>query len=205
MPSIIGLIAGVREMLLSELEGLIPAEVGEALHNYASLVDSAFAIVEIGSYKGKSTCYLAEGARSGCGAHVWAVEPWDLPGNVTGRFGFAQESTKQAFFQQVKAMGLDDQITVIQAFGADAAENWRGPRVGLLYIDGDHSASSVRRDFEAWRRHLVPGATVVFDDLDTKRNPGVRRVFDDFKRREILEWCTKQAERLGVGTYRDHT
>lgn len=191
-------------MLLSELEGLIPTEVGEALYEHASRVDPDFAIVEVGSYKGKSTCYLGAGARAGRGAHVWAVEPWDLPGNVTGRFGFAQEATKKAFFRQVKEMGLEDQITAIQAFGVDAASDWDGPRVGLLYIDGDHAAPSVRADFEAWRKHLAPAATVVFDDLDTKRNPGVRRVIDDLRRRGILR-CTKQAGRLGVGTYRSHT
>jgi hypothetical protein len=36
--------------------------------------------------------------------------------------------------------------------------------VGLLWIDGDHRYEAVRRDFEGWRPHLLPGAAVVLDD-----------------------------------------
>lgn len=163
---------------LAALSGLVSEEVGLALADFAAKVEQHLAIVEVGSFRGKSTCYLASGAKNGIGAHVWAVDAWDLAGNITGRFGFAEPSTRETFDQQVKSMRLGTRVTAVQGFSVDVAARWDGPPVGLLFIDGDHTAEGVRRDWEAWRPHLAPCATVVFDDYDTPKNPGVRQVVD---------------------------
>lgn len=177
----------------------MPPEVCRALYELAGYVPADQAIVEIGSYKGKSACWLGAGARAGYGAHVWAVDPWDLRGNVNGRFGFSQIETRVAFGRQVDVAGVRDQITAIRGFSVEVAASWHGPPVGLLYIDGDHAESAVRGDWSAWRPHLAPGgATVVFDDLDTPRNPGVRVVVDELA--PVLG-CRKVAGRLAVGSY----
>lgn len=164
---------------LAELHGLIPPEVGAALADLAALVPSDQAIVEVGSFQGKSTCYLAEGAKAGDGAHVYAVDAWDLDGNVTGRFGFAEPATREAFEQQVRSARLWSRVTPRQGFSVDVAADWNGPPVGLLFIDADHHEDNVRADYRAWSPHLAAGAVVVFDDLDTPRNPGVRVVVDE--------------------------
>lgn len=183
---------------LYDLEGLVPDEVCKTLYDLASVVPPDQAIVEIGSYKGKSTCFLAAGAQNGAGARVWAVDPWDLHGNVTGRFGFAEATTRQAFGRQIDAAGLRDRITAIRGFSVNVARKWSGPPIGLLYIDGDHREAAVRADWKAWKRHLAEGATVVFDDLDTPKNPGVRVVVDELA--EVLG-CEKRAGRLAIGTF----
>ena len=133
--------------------------------------------MEVGSFKGKSSCYLAEGARTGRGAHVYAVDPWDLPGNPAGKHGY--DDAYGSFVAQVASLGLTDRVTPIRAFSKDAAASWGGPRIGLLFIDGSHVYQDVRDDFEAWSPHLAPGAVVVFDDYDTKPNPGVRRYVEE--------------------------
>ena len=170
-----------RAQELTELSGLVSAEVGLRLADLAYDVPRLRAIVEIGSFRGKSTCYLAEGARLGGNAHVWAVDPWNLPGNPTGKHGFAEAETWKAFIAQVHGMSLDEYITPIQDFSIRAAEKWDGPPVGLLYIDGSHTYTDVRADYEAWEKHLAPRATVVFDDYDTKRNPGVKEYVDELR------------------------
>lgn len=179
--------------MLSELRGLIPDEVGEALYELAASVPADQAIVEIGSFKGKSTCYLAAGAKAGEGAKVWAVDPWDTPGNVTGRFGFAEASTREAFEAQLRSARVWSRVTPLQGFSLDVAVKWSGPPIGLLFVDGDHSEAAVRADFEAWKRHLAPGAVVAFDDLDTPKNPGVRRALEGLR----LSYEVR-AERLAV-------
>ncbi len=165
--------------MLEDIAGLIPNELGEALADLAEAVPADQAIVEIGSFKGKSTCYLAVGAELGGGAHVYAVDPWDTPGNVTGRFGFAEASTREAFHDQVAAAGHADHVTAIQGFSVEVAATWpKRRKIGLLYIDGDHSGAAVYADFEAWRPYLAKNATVAFDDFDTPRNPGVRMAIE---------------------------
>lgn len=181
---------------LDQLEGLIPAEVGEALAGYAAQVPADLAIVEVGSYKGKSGCYLAAGAKSGHGAHVWCVDAWDTDGNVTGRFGFAEPSTFDAFQAQVRKMQYTKRITPLKGFSVEVAAHWTGPQIGLLYIDADHQARSVLADFRSWEPYLAPGAVVVFDDVDTKRNPGVRLIVDKLARTRGPS--TVEAGRLAV-------
>jgi predicted O-methyltransferase YrrM len=162
--------------LLSSLEGLIPDAVGERLAELASFVPPEQAIVEIGSYKGKSTSYLATGAMNGLRAAVHAVDPWDTPGNAGGRFGFDRPDTFKAFQAQIARAGVLGWVTPHKGFSADVAKAWTGPRIGLLYVDGSHTEADVAKDWAAWSPRLAPGAVVAFDDYETKNNPGVARV-----------------------------
>lgn len=170
-------------MDLSKLEGLITEEKGEALSRLAGEVPKELAIVEIGSYKGKSTCYLAQGAKQGGGAHVYAIDPWDTEGNETGRFGFAEPETFEAFEEQVKRARLKSRVTPIKGFSVNVAEDWDeqgGPDIGLLFIDGDHHREPVVADFNAFRHFLVPGKSlVVFDDYDDANHEVIEAVDED--------------------------
>jgi hypothetical protein len=90
-------------------------------------------------------------------------------------------------------------VIPLQGFSVDVAAEWAGPPVGLLYIDADHAEHNVRSDFWAWEPHLVPGASVVFDDVDTPRNPGVRVVVDELA--DVLGVCRVVEGQLAVGVY----
>ena len=182
-------------MRLDELVGLVPEEVGWRLAELAALVPPGQVIVEVGSFKGKSTCYLASGAQNA--VPIYAVDPWDSKGNVTGRFGFAERSTREKFNEQVRAMGFEEKIIPIQGFSKNVAENWvETRRIGLLFVDGDHHERSVLEDVEAWSPFLSHDALIVLDDLDTPRNPGVKRAAD--KLAERFGWYSVEAGRLAV-------
>jgi len=187
-------------ILLAGLSGLIPEDEGRELARLAALVPPTTPIVEIGSYKGKSTSYLATGAKHGLGAHVFAVEPWDTPGNVSGKHGFTDPKVKQAFYRQINMAGVRFQITAIQGFGPEVGKRWPdmyGYPVGMLFIDGDHSQKSVQADLDAWLPHMADTGVVAFDDFDTPRNPGVRRVVDKFSAQSGLPYGVL-ADRLAV-------
>lgn len=166
-------------MKLDALEGLMNPGIGEALYELAKLVPEDLAIVEVGSFKGKSTAYLAQGGKDGFGARVFAVDPWDLPGTVYGKHGYNTPIVRESFERQLKSVRLWSRVTPVQAFSVDAAREWDGPPIGLLFIDGDHTESGVRADLAAWMPHLVEGAVLAFDDYDTRRNPGVKVVADE--------------------------
>lgn len=177
---------------LDRLEGLIPRLVGHHLHHLAANVPADLAIVEIGSYKGKSTAYLAAGAAAGHGAPVYAVDPWDLqdvpppgPGpagvirSAAIKYGFGQVDTREAFHRQLSAAGVADRVTAIRGFSTDVAAQWYEPPVGLLYLDGDHTEAGVAADVTAWWPLLANPATIVFDDyVSHPANAGVALVAD---------------------------
>jgi cephalosporin hydroxylase len=178
------------EERLAALPGLITNEQGLMLARYAGQVYKHNAIIEIGSYKGKSTCYLAYGAGP-FGPKVYAVDPWGLDGNVDGKHHYADPSAKAGFDAAVAALQYQARITAIQGFSANVAKSWARP-VGLLYIDGDHSEEAVRADYTSWRKHLVEGAYLIFDDLDTPKNPGVRTVVDEVLASRGFQWFQQE-------------
>lgn len=159
-------------------------------NNYATLrklaagVPATQTIVEIGTYKGASAIALADGARSGFGAHVVTIDPHDLPGfrTTTGRgkaknvIDFTDPAIRLEAERAIMAAGHGEHITMVRAFSTDAAEYYDGPPVGMLHIDGDHREGAVRRDYAAWEPHLAPHAVVAFDDYRNDWFPGVVNV-----------------------------
>lgn len=164
----------------------------ELLYELAGRVPAGEAIVEIGTYRGASACWLAAGAARGAGAHVWTVDPHDLPGErrPTSRHGGTTDYTdpkiRQHAAQQIASAGLSDRVTMVRAHSVDAAAGWDGPRVGLLYIDGDHREHAARRDFRKWQPHLAPAAVVAWDDYDLHTHPGVPRAVAGLVARRMI-------------------
>jgi predicted O-methyltransferase YrrM len=177
---------------LNALQGLLNPGIGDALYHLARECPSGLAIVEIGSFRGKSTAFLAAGGRDGHGAKVTAVDPWDLPGNPYGKHGYSAPEVREAFEAQLRSVGLWSRVTARRAFSADAAAAWSGRKIGLLYIDGDHTEEGVRADVDAWAPHLAPGGVMAFDDYNTRKNPGVKTVVDS------LGAATIHADHLAV-------
>ena len=153
------------------LEGLITEAEGKVLADYASRVPPHLAIVEVGSYKGKSAAYLASRSE----AHIYCVDAWGLDGNTPGRFRY--DLAYEVFIWQTEPWR--DRITPIVGFSTDVAHDWTLP-IGLLWIDGSHHYLDVLADLEAWWPHVQ--GPVLLDDFDTPRNPGVRKALDTFGR-----------------------
>lgn len=185
---------------LAALDGLITSTIGETLYHLAAAVPVDRAIVELGSYRGKSTAYLAAGARSGHGAPVWAVDAWsedvsEWRSSVADRL---PSPLLEDFRRQLDSLGLNDRVTAVQSRTVDAARAYDGPPVELLYIDADHSKRAAVSDFMAWRRHLKATAAVVFDDYETDTNPGVAAAVSELQRRGRIVSVRKVADRLAI-------
>ena len=63
------------EDIVREVEGHISNLEGECLYHLARSSKTKGVIVEIGSWKGKSTIWLAKGAKAGNKNKVYAVDP----------------------------------------------------------------------------------------------------------------------------------
>lgn len=154
-----------------KLKGFIREVEGERLAWLASQVPADQAIVEIGSYMGKSTVCLAQGAK---GARVHAVDPWDLGGQRHAR-RYARRSVFHTFRRQTRRY----KVTAHRGYSTEVAAAWAGPLVGLLFIDGEHTYDAVMADANAWWGKTAPGAWVAFHDYDAKY-PGVIEAVDEW-------------------------
>lgn len=118
-------------------------------------------IVEVGSYRGRSTSALALGAKAGNKLPLYAIEPHEnFEGVYGGQFG---HKDRAAFFRNMLKLNLTDTVRLVNLSSETVTRDWNKP-VALLWIDGDHSYEGVKRDVAAWFPHLAPHAPVIFDD-----------------------------------------
>jgi hypothetical protein len=143
-------------------------------------------IVEIGSFMGNSTIYLAMAAGETAG-EVHAVDP-HTPASMrqtsipTGPLGCEAKrepeierdaageqpqgglEASEMFLGNLERFGVRERVVYHRASSVDAAESWNGERVRLLYVDGMHTYEAVRQDYMAWRPFLAEQHAVLFDD-----------------------------------------
>lgn len=107
--------------------------------------------MELGSYKGKSTSYLA------CGkAPVFAVDQWDsAKGNPT----YNDPQTFRDFLSNTNGLN----VTPLKGGTLDIARFWTRP-IGLLFIDAGHGFDDVFRDYKAWSPFVT--GYIAFHDYD---------------------------------------
>jgi MMP 1-O-methyltransferase len=120
------------------------------------------AIVEIGSFKGKSTVLLATIAKKYGLGPVVAIDPHQGL-SYLGPAAPQQSPTFDEFLGNVRAAGLDANVEVQRAYSRDVAKTWSRP-IRLLWIDGDHSYKGCKEDFDLFSPFLAEGAVVAFHD-----------------------------------------
>lgn len=170
------------EAVADGVEGWLSVGEGRALFDLAASVPPGLVIVEIGSWKGKSTLWLAAGARSGNGARVYSIDPH------TGTQDDAERQRQKGeaetiwsfddFQRNIRGAGLSDLVTPLVMYSGEALTHVKEP-VGLLFIDGDHSYEGVRADFDGWVPRLTMGGVVAFHDTNIAVYPGIKRVVSE--------------------------
>lgn len=121
------------------------------------------AILEIGSFKGKSTVGLASVARRYGFAPIVSVDPHSAPA-VTDFGHGSQQSSWEDFQATLRAAGLERSVEAHRAYSRDLATGWTRP-IRFLWIDGDHTYRGAKQDIDLFRGHLVPGAIVALHDV----------------------------------------
>lgn len=143
------------------IDGHLTANDGHILTLLALCPMSAGAVVEIGSYKGRSTVRLATAlARTGESLH--ACDPFAAPG-VAGQDLKTDDAVYGEFAKNLASAKVTDRVTVHRRFSTDLARDWQSP-VRLLWVDGDHSHAGTSADFDAWHKFVAPGGFIALHD-----------------------------------------
>ena len=173
--------------------GFMPADEGQALFDHATEVgtngpDGPW--LEVGSYCGKSACYLGAAAEA-AGRQLFALdhhrgseenqEGWehhdpDLVDPATGLM-----DTLPAFRRTIHGAGLEGTVVALVGDSPSVATVWRTP-LALLFIDGGHGAEPAHRDYEGWVPHLAIGGFLFIHDVFEDPADGGRPPFEIFCR-----------------------
>lgn len=134
------------------------------------------AVVEIGSYLGRSTIALALGLKAGGReGKVFAIDPHEGELTVGDQARSLGGDTFPLFLRNLRGANVSEAVQPIRSTSAEAARTWTEP-VRLLYVDGLHHYEAVRRDIELFAPRLTPGGAAIFDDYD---QDGVRAAIHD--------------------------
>src|SRR5689334_24998537 len=145
--------------------GFMPPDEGLALYTAARSVGRLGPLVEIGTYCGKSTLYLAAAARES-GSTVITIDHhrgseehqpgWEYhdPTLVDPAVGLVD--TLPRFRRTIADAGAEDVVVAVVARSEVLAPLWSTPPA-LLFLDGSHTEESARRDQDAWVAKLAVG------------------------------------------------
>lgn len=162
-------IALVKEAT-NKIGGWLTDAEGEFLYNAAKNCNGKGVIVEIGSWKGKSTVWLAKGSKAGSDVKIYAIDPHTGSSEHKKRFG--EVWTFEEFKQNVKRANVEDILVPVIKTSEDAELDWDGKPIELLWIDGDHTYKIVKLDLDLWFPYLIEGGIIAFHD--TIAFPGPR-------------------------------
>lgn len=157
--------------LAERVEGWLTEYEGRLLYDLARNCTGKGVIVEVGSWKGKSTIWLANGSKKGKGVKVYAIDPHT--GSSEHRRVFGEVWTFEEFKRNIRLANVNDVVIPILATSAEAANTFEKP-VELIFIDGSHEYELVKSDFGSWFPKVAVGGIMAFHD--TFRGTGPRRV-----------------------------
>lgn len=152
--------------------------------NYEAIYDTAVALapadahfVEIGSWRGKSTCYLGVTiANSGKNITLDCVDTWR--GSVTEEVhqkdpSVINDTLYDEFLTNVKPF---DFVTPVRLSSMDAVKQYKDNSLDFVLIDGSHEYEDVVNDITEWLKRVKPGCMLAGDDYEW---PGVKRAVQE--------------------------
>ncbi len=120
-------------------------------------------VLEIGSFKGKSTVILAASARVAGDDRIVAVDPLTSPA-VTDPSLKGADSGLEEFRSNLREHGVESIVEFHQLLSHELGRSW-DRAIRLLWIDGDHTYAGAKTDFDTFSPFLSPGAIVAFHDV----------------------------------------
>jgi len=153
--------------------GFMPGPEGLALFGAVARYAAQGPVLEVGTYCGKSTIYLAAAARDADQVVVtvdhhhgseenqpgWEYHDTTLVDERTGRL-----DTLPHFRATLAAAGLEDQVVAVVGRSAQVAGLWRTP-LGMLFIDGGHTDAAAQADYASWSPWVTRGGALAIHDV----------------------------------------
>jgi predicted O-methyltransferase YrrM len=146
-------------------------------------------ILEIGSYKGRSTRALCDNAKG----TVTAVDPWAGP-YITNR-GTVLFDQIESWNEFQRNLADVPNLTIFRGYFEEFCNQDTDTDFDFIFIDGDHRYDSVIRDIYGSLKLLKSGGILAGHDYTHQDWPGVKRAVDElFPNRELVDsiWWTQK-------------
>ena len=173
----------------NEVKGFLDPDEGARLYDLALAVSASGPCLEVGSYCGKSTIYLASACRAQ-GAVLYAVD--HHRGSEEHQVGEAYHDPAlydtaaermdsfRTFRRTLALADLEDTVVPIVAASELVGRHWTTP-LQLVFIDGGHSLAAAMADYEAWALHVARGGYLAIHDIFQDPNDGGQAPYEIYR------------------------
>lgn len=153
---------------LNEVEGWLSVPQGESLFNTLMALDIPGDVVEIGSFKGKSTVCLAHALKNNPNnqGKLFAVDPHTGGINYVKKHPEAvdQLNSLADFLDNIHKFHVHDIVVPLVCRSSDAFDIWRRGDIKFVYVDGWHSYDAAYNDIIRWGSIVKKGGVIAVDD-----------------------------------------
>jgi predicted O-methyltransferase YrrM len=200
-----------RAIYLSRgIEGWLSDPEADALYKLARYHSPSAnpVVVEIGSWKGKSSSVLAAGLLNKSNPSLFCIDPFGEDENPDYQERYYDPLSNQTNQQPIDQFrtnmgrcGVGDIVRAIKGYSFDSIQTWERP-IDVLFIDANHEYESVLRDFILWSPFVRPGGIVALHDAGDVW-PGPTRVASEHlvlpyykgsKQIDTLAWAVKVSD-----------
>ncbi|MGG0287659.1 class I SAM-dependent methyltransferase [Peribacillus butanolivorans] len=161
-----------------------------ALLHLPALVDHLQGdIIEIGSFKGKSTTALGLGSKwiSERKRSIYAIDPFIPDGAYHGNYF-------NDFEKNIKEVQLENYVTPIKHYSHEAITECP-ELISALFVDGNHNYLNVKQDIQLYTPRVVAGGMIAFHDYSIYLD--VQRAVDELcESKEYVYVCDYDSLRL---------
>ena len=185
----------------NSVKGFIDHNEGICLYNHALKSSKKGPILEIGSYCGKSTIYLATAAKeyNGCVYSVdhhtgseenqvgWEYHDIELFDEETGRINSFPE-----FMRNLRKANLLDTVVPVVSDSSLVSRYWKIP-LSMVFIDGGHTMEAALNDFNNWKDKIIKGGILAIHDVFPNPDDGGRPPYEIY-RKALSEKNFKEVE-----------
>ena len=146
------------------VEGWLSEDQARRLWNAAREVKGPAQIVEIGSFRGRSTIVLSRAAAEG--VQVVAIDPHGGgdrgPQEITPDAERGNEDNR-VFRANLEGAGVNGRVRHVRLMSDEAHSGVDGS-IDMLYVDGAHRYAPARDDIAAWGARVPVGGTLLVHD-----------------------------------------
>lgn len=171
------------------VKGFLADDEAQALYQQALTQSRLGPCLEIGSYCGKSTIYLASACKENNGL-LYAVdhhrgseehqlgEEYHDPDLYNKTDALMDSFTE--FRRNIRLAGVEHVVVPIVASSALASQYWSIP-LAMVFIDGGHSIEAALADYRSWAPHVMKGGILAIHDLFPDPTKGGQAPYDIYK------------------------
>jgi len=131
------------------------------------IASEGMTVVEVGSWKGKSTSVLAEIVQKHDG-RVFAVDHWEGDEGTWNKPIAETYDIFAIFRKNMRLLGLEDTVHPLVMASEVAYPLFVDGSLDLIFLDGDHRYKGFKQDLENWIPKLRKGGIICGHDCERK-------------------------------------